>query len=141
MKITSLIETYENKITEFDNKQNQFISEISRLNNELENTNSLSRKNMDELQNELHLSYKKTYEDECNKETIKKINNEILDLKNILTNLSNKNVKEDIDLEQIRIRISNNEQQIIHHMNVLSQNEKQFIQQGAMLNQLCTQHD
>jgi chromosome segregation ATPase len=149
LKITSLIETYENKMTEFNTKHNQLISEISRLNNELENTNSLSCKNRDEVQNKLqvfeesHISYKNTYEDKdkCNKDTVKKINNEILDLKNILTNISNKNVKEDIDLEQIKIRISNNEQQIIHHMNVLSQNEQQFIQQGSMLNQLCTQHD
>lgn len=158
LKITSLIEKYENKITEFDTKQSQSISEINRLTNEIENIdnsrkfkefikevkdyssyNEVKIKNIDEqildLKNSVgNLSNKNHSFD--NEDVVKKINEQILDLKTIVGNISNKNVKEDIDSEQIKMRISNIEQQIIHHMNLLSQNEVRFIQYNSMLNQL-----
>jgi hypothetical protein len=149
---------FERVITEFDTKQGQVISDIRRITDELENTRSVARKNREELRifEKGNVSYKKEHDSKSkviektlskinsdmlnltniikiNSSDINKINSNISDVKIIISSISNKNVKDNIDLEQIKIRISNNEQQIIHHMNILSQNEHSIIQHASML--------
>ena len=61
-------------------------------------------------------------------------------LKQTLISVSNKSTQENIDLDKLKERISNNEQQIIHHMNMLQHMTmlQHITYQGGMLSQLCS---
>lgn len=127
-------------------KNNELITEFRRLSNDFENMRCLSCKNKNILQSEISKidenieTFKKDIEDkvkdiQCG---IKIYNEDISNLKRTLTSVSNKSAQENIDLDKLKERISNNEQQIIHHMNVLQQTEQHITYHGGMLARLCT---
>jgi predicted nucleic acid-binding Zn-ribbon protein len=135
-----------NEIDKLTMKNNELITEFRRLSNDFENMRCLSCKNKDTLQKEISKidknigTFKKDIEDKVKKMryNVESYNEDISNLKQTLISVSNKSTQENIDLDKLKERISNNEQQIIHHMNILQQTEQHITYQGGVLSQLCS---
>ena len=145
-KLNDYKQSKNDEIDKLSMKNNELITEFRRLSNDFENMRCLSCKNKNTLQKEISKIdknielFKKDIEDKVKEMQcrIKNYKEDISNLKRTLTSVSNKSTQENIDLDKLKERISNNEQQIIHHMNMLQQTEQHITYQGGMLSQLCT---
>lgn len=158
-EISHLKEKYEARIDELHMKNDELLTEFRRINNEFENVKSSNdtNKNIVETQlkemciqingyNEKYNSLTKVLKNnqtniEKFKNTINvklcKYNEDISNIKETLKNMSTKSVKDYMVTDKLKERISNIEQQIIYHINLIQENKQHITYQGSLIARFC----
>lgn len=158
-EISDLKDKYEARINELHIKNDELLTEFRRINNEFENVKSSNdtNKNIVETQlkemsiqindyNEKYNSLTKVLKNnqtniEKFKNTINvklcKYNEDISNIKETLKNMSAKSVQDYMIIDKLKERISNIEQQIIYHINLIQENKQHITYQASLIARFC----
>ena len=68
---------------------------------------------------------------------LSKYNEDISNIKETLKNMSSKSVQDYMITDKLKERISNIEQQIIYHINLIQENKQHITYQGSLISNFC----
>jgi chromosome segregation ATPase len=158
-EISDLKDKYEARIDELHMKNDELLTEFRRINNEFENLKSSNDTNKNIVKTQLkHMSNQiNDYDEKQQKMTdflknnqgdveklkdiinvkLSKYNEDISNIKETLKNMSSKSVQDYMVTDKLKERISNIEQQIIYHINLIQENKQHITYQGSLISNFC----